>query len=283
VGEWVKQFRGGQGMAPGGAVKVSPVSMLHLAHGEHISMLFVDGSNQRQGIGRNLVGEAIKYALAQQPPAHKLTVGSSLNAVSAYERMGFVAIASEQVEHGIRFVSMELEIHSATLANPMPPLQPPDTMHLLAAQGWFELGNHVEANEELERITPQNRAHPCVLEVRWAIYAAAKKWETALDIASALIQLMPDHSLGWIHRSFALHELNRTAEARDNLLPVLDKFPDEPTLRYNLACYECRLGHLEQAKDWLEKAFRIGDAWKMKSMALEDPDLEPLWKEIGNL
>jgi predicted N-acetyltransferase YhbS len=257
------------------------VGMLHLAHAEHISMLFVEGSSQRQGIGRNLVGTAIKYALAQQPPARKLTVGSSPNAVSAYERMGFVVVASEQVEHGIRFVSMELEIHSVTLANPMPPLQPPDTMHLLAAQGWFELGNHVEANEELESITPQNRTHPGVLEVRWAIYAAAKKWEAALDIASALIQLMPDHSVGWIHRSFALRELNRTAEARDNLLPVLEKFPDDAIMRYNLACYECQLGNLEQAKDWLEKAFRIGKARKMKSMALEDPDLEPLWKHIG--
>jgi GNAT superfamily N-acetyltransferase len=257
------------------------IGMLHLAHGEHIAMFFVDGSNQRQGIGRNLVGEAIKYALAQQPPARKLTVGSSPNAIKAYERMGFVAVGGELVEHGIRFVSMELELNSVTLANPMPPLQPPDTMHLLAAQGWLELGNHVEANEELERITPQNRAHPGVLEVRWAICAAAKKWEAALDIASALIQLMPHHSLGWINRSFALHELNRTAEARETLLPVVDKFPDEPALRYNLACYECRLGHLEQAKDWLEKAFRIGKARKIKSMALKDPDLEPLWKHIG--
>ena len=114
----------------------------------------------------------------------------------------------------------------------------------------------------------------------WEIYAAANKWEAALDIASALTQLMPDHSLGWVHSSYALHELNRTVEARDNLLPVVEKFPDEPILRYNLACYECRLGNLEQAKDWLEKAFRIGEPRKMKLMALEDPDLEPLWKDI---
>ena len=31
--------------------------------------------------------------------------------------------------------------------------------------------------------------------------------------------------LGWVHRSYALHELKRTAEARDNLLRVVDKFP----------------------------------------------------------
>jgi hypothetical protein len=41
------------------------------------------------------------------------------------------------------------------------------------------------------------------------------------------------------------------------------------------------LGNLERAKQWLEKAFAIGDARKMKLAALDDPDLEPLWKEIG--
>jgi tetratricopeptide (TPR) repeat protein len=163
----------------------------------------------------------------------------------------------------------------------MKPLEPPDTIHLLAAQGWLELGNHIEANEELENIAPQLRAHPDVLKVRWEVYAAAKKWEATLDIAAALIQLDPDDPLGWVHRSYALHELRRTAEARDNLLRVVDRFPISATMRYNLACYECQLGRLEQAKQWLEKAFALGDARKMKLAALDDPDLQPLWKEIG--
>jgi len=29
-----------------------------------------------------------------------------------------------------------------------------DKFHIRAAQGWLELGNHLEANEELENITP---------------------------------------------------------------------------------------------------------------------------------
>jgi tetratricopeptide (TPR) repeat protein len=163
------------------------------------------------------------------------------------------------------------------------PLQQPDTMHLQAAQGWFELGNHVEADGELEQISPQNHAHPAVLEMRWMICAAAKKWEAALDITATFIQLAPEHPFGWIHRSFALHELNRTAEARDNLLSVLDKFPDDSVLRYNVACYECLLGRLEQAKHWLENAFKMGNPKRMKFAALRDSDLKPLWKEIGTL
>jgi len=78
------------------------------------------------------------------------------------------------------------------------PLEIQDQRHLEAAEGWIELGNHLEANEELQSITPENRAHPAVLEVRWQIYAKAKKWEAALDIASALIQLLQNfHWVGY--------------------------------------------------------------------------------------
>jgi len=161
------------------------------------------------------------------------------------------------------------------------PLEIQDQRHLEAAEGWIELGNHLEANEELEQITAEYRAHPAVLEVRWQIYAKAKKWKGALDIASALIQLLPELPLGWVHRSYTLHEMNRTEEARDNLLRVVEKFPKDPFMRYNLACYECQLGRLERAKNWLEKACELGDPKKIKGIALEDPDLKPLWREIG--
>ncbi len=112
-------------------------------------------------------------------------------------------------------------------------LQPPDTIHLQAAHGWLELGNHIEANEELEKITARLRVHPDVLELRWRIFAAAKNWEAALDIASALIQIDPENPAGWEDRSYSLDELGRPAEARDNLLRVVDRFPKNAIVRYN--------------------------------------------------
>ena len=133
-------------------------------------------------------------------------------------------------------VLMELEIGCHASAPAMtPPLEPPDSMYLRAAQGWLELGNHLEANEELERIAPELRAHPDVLEVRWHIYAQAKKWDVCVDLAGAIIKLDRDRAEPWIHRSFALHELKRTQEAFDQLLPVADRFPQVWTIPYNLA------------------------------------------------
>jgi len=41
----------------------------------------------------------------------------------------------------------------------------------------------IEADEELEHMPPQNRAHPAMLELRRAIYAGAKRWEVALKRA----------------------------------------------------------------------------------------------------
>ena len=165
----------------------------------------------------------------------------------------------------------------------MKELSPPDLLHLRAAEGWLELGNQIEAFEELELISPRLRVHPDVLELRWQIYAKEKKWEACADIARAIAKLAPSRPHGWIHLAFSLHELKRTREAKEVLLPVVDKFPEESAMRYNLACYECQLGNLEGAKLLLEKTFESGDAKQMKLMALHDPDLEPLWKKIGEL
>jgi len=67
------------------------------------------------------------------------------------------------------------------------------------------------------------------------------------------------------------------------LLPVVDKFPKDATMRYNLACYECQLGRLKEAEEWLSKAFDIGDARKLKLVALDDHDLQPLWSAISEI
>ena len=69
-------------------------------------------------------------------------------------------------------------------------------MHLTAAQGWLELGNHEEAFEELEQIDAPLRGHPDVLEVRWGIYASIEKWEYCLEIGGAMVRLDPARFTG---------------------------------------------------------------------------------------
>jgi hypothetical protein len=64
---------------------------------------------------------------------------------------------------------------------------------------------------------------------------------------------------------------------------VVEKFPKEWVMRYNLACYACQLGDLKAAWKSLEKAIDMAPSKDVKTMALEDKDLEPLWTDIGQI
>src|ERR1041385_1852894 len=158
-----------------------------------------------------------------------------------------------------------------------------DSRYLEAAEGWLGLSNWHEANEELECISPEKRSHPYVLCLRWQICAKAEKWELGAEVARAISERVPEIDYGFVHMAYALHEMKRTREAMDVLLPVVDKFPDNYTILYNLACYACQLGKLKDAQDWLEKAIDLAGKEDVRKMALDDPDLEPLWLNIGEI
>ena len=83
------------------------------------------------------------------------------------------------------------------------PWPPPDSHHLLAAQGWLELGNWKESNEELEKIMAELRGHPDVLKLRVEIYAAARKWEESALIAEGLARLIPDEPFAYVRCALA--------------------------------------------------------------------------------
>jgi len=162
----------------------------------------------------------------------------------------------------------------------MEPLSRADQLCLDAAEGWLGLGNHVEAFTELEKISPEVQEHPDVLRMRYNIYAAARNWTAAAEVAQALCGLPAAEPFGPIHLAYALHELKRTKEAWDVLLPVAARFPDEYIVRYNLACYACQMGNLPTARKWLERAVEIAGPDLIRKMALQDADLEPLWPQI---
>jgi len=167
----------------------------------------------------------------------------------------------------------------------MQSLGPPDTHFLSAAAGWCELGSIAEAKVELERIAPVLRHHPDVLEVRWLIHAQEKNWEEGLAAAEKLVEVAPQRSAGWLHRAYALRRAQRGGlqAAWDVLLPAVEKFPKEPIIPYNLSCYACQLGRLDQARQWLQRAVKVAGKEKIKFMALNDDDLAPLWEEIKRI
>jgi predicted Zn-dependent protease len=164
----------------------------------------------------------------------------------------------------------------------MKALEPPDSHLVTAAHGWLELGRPAEAAQELARVNPALMHHPDVLEAQWGIHAAQQEWTACIETALTLLKVAPKNPVGWIHRSYALHEMKRTAEAAELLMPAVSHFPDQWLVRYNLACYACQLGRPDEAWNWLQNAFELGEEKEIRQMALEDPDLAPLRGRIAS-
>src|SRR5258705_10135172 len=161
-----------------------------------------------------------------------------------------------------------------------------DGRHLLAAQGWLELGNPSEAGEEIARIAPANRDHPDVLELRWTICAAGQSWEAGLTIAETLLRVAPERASGWLHQAYALRRVKEGGLQRawEALRVAYDKFPKAEVISFNLACYATQMGRLDEAWEWLHKSMEAaGDVAVIKNMALGDSDLQPLWGRIRTL
>ena len=69
-------------------------------NGSHIALFFVDEKYQRQGIGKALFYEILKYA------PDTLTVNSAPYAVEIYKKLGFKPDCGEKISNGIRYTPM---------------------------------------------------------------------------------------------------------------------------------------------------------------------------------
>lgn len=155
-----------------------------------------------------------------------------------------------------------------------------DLHHLVAAQGWLELGNHLEADSELDNITASLRIHPDVLDLRWQIYAKEKRWKACEDIGHATIEVDPDRPSGWLNQAMAIRQQGRLKEAYSNLYVVFDDFPNNWRVPYDLAKYACLLGEFDEAKEWFKKAIAIEEKMVQK-LGIDDPDLKAMWESFS--
>ena len=161
-----------------------------------------------------------------------------------------------------------------------------DQHHLRAAVGWLELGNATEALVELDQLPAAAQAHADVLEIRWLVLAEQRDWHAANEVGLALINAAPERASSWLHHAYALRRAGDGGlmAAFTALVSVADKFPAEPTLTYNLACYCCQMQRdPAEAMAWLRRALAVGEPKAILAMALRDPDLAPLRETIAGL
>lgn len=124
-----------------------------------------------------------------------------------------------------------------------------DQLHLTHAQGWLVLGDWKSARSELAQITPARRAHPDVLLCWVEAFGFAGRWEKAAMVARTLTTRLSTTEGVW-------------------------------RAHYALARCEAHLGHYAAAEIALHYAVQQAPM-DIRQMALDDPELDPLWKNIG--
>jgi len=151
--------------------------------------------------------------------------------------------------------------------------------HLVAAQGFMELGMFVDAANELEEIDTEARALPQVIAFRVAIYTAMEKWDMAEVTARHMAKVAPEEPGWWVHWAYATRRSRSVEHAKNILLDAEVKHPQDANIQFNLGCYACQLGDLKEAKSRVAAAISLDPQFRLA--ALDDEDLKPLWDEFA--
>jgi Tfp pilus assembly protein PilF len=146
---------------------------------------------------------------------------------------------------------------------------------LEAALGYLKLGMFDEANSEIEQLPPEEKTSLGVLRLRAAIYSETKSWQLLQEVAGFLADSLPGDPQHWIWLAYAIRRTNNIPAAVTILLRALESHPTGGMIHFNLACYAAQTGKIEEAKERLREAIRLAPETRL--LALDDPDLEPLW------
>ncbi|TAG31739.1 MAG: hypothetical protein EAZ36_02850 [Verrucomicrobia bacterium] len=150
--------------------------------------------------------------------------------------------------------------------------------HFAYAAAYLELRLFSDARAELSGLSADFLASSRVLPLRLAIALADGAWAEVIDLAPALIAHDSSKEQPWVAWAYALRELEQVTDAQETLLTAA-RLISEPSIvvSYNLACYACLLGELDQARHLLEQVFARDEHWR--EAARTDPDLAALYPE----
>lgn len=132
-----------------------------------------------------------------------------------------------------------------------------------------------EALEELASLPPEVHGEAVVVEMHLVTLMQAKRWEAALEYGRKMCELRPEAGAGFIHLAFCLHELGLTGQAKAWLMSGPPSIRKEANYFYNLACYECVLGNVDEARQLLAQSIALDP--KYREFSKTDVDLRALY------
>jgi tetratricopeptide (TPR) repeat protein len=155
-------------------------------------------------------------------------------------------------------------------------MTPENEKRIEAATGYFELGMVSEAIQELEALGRRERLS--VLSVWSAALRMAKQWPEMLLLTTNVVELYPTEAECWIGLADATRNSVSLSAGLALLQAAHEHFPDDGHILFQIACYCCQLGRLDEARDAVREAVTRNRVWK--KIAVQDHDLTPLWPEL---
>ena len=136
-----------------------------------------------------------------------------------------------------------------------------------------------EAQSELKEIDPFCRDLPELLAARIPFYRALEKWDLMAIVAKKLTEWRPEEPGNFIDWAYAARRGESIQAAHAILKRAEGLHSKDAMIQFNLACYEAQLGNLDLAKAHLTRTTRLDKKYSL--LAVDDPDLGPLWGSLA--
>lgn len=144
--------------------------------------------------------------------------------------------------------------------------------------GFLDLRMPDRAGAELDAIPAEHQRRPDVQRLRLRLLIDRHDWPAARELAQSLRDSNPKACESWIQLAYTTRRARSLADAQVVLSEAVRRFPDVSVIRFNLACYACQSGRLDEARRYLHQAFILDRSYR--EAALEDEDLRPLWPDL---
>ena len=142
--------------------------------------------------------------------------------------------------------------------------------------GYFELGMLDDAIAELGPLAGHERLG--VLSLWSAALRLSERWPEMLSLTRKMVDLYPAEAECWVSLADATRN-SVSVQAGLELLEIAHThFPGDGHILFQIGCYCCQLGRLDEARMAVRAAVSDNRVWA--KIALQDRDLTPLWPEL---
>ena len=157
---------------------------------------------------------------------------------------------------------------------------PQNKMKILAAQGYLEIGMVEDSLRELEALPEsEQRSNEC-LSVYVEIFRERGEWERMEKTAKLLCETDKQNVKSWLDCAFARYHLDSVESARATLLAATKRFPNEALVLFQLACCECQLGDIAEAKKHLNQSKELCPICRVLALT-DEGDLDLIWQNYS--